>query len=166
MGCSSPISLPSGRLGLLLGALLLLGCGQEANLRVIPASPPDQLVLYSIDGTKFPEQVPATAEKFHEFEVLGKLEIADPNDRDALMKAVADGMSRGARQDDMVPECFWPRHALRATWGGRVTDYVICFQCELLNIHRGGSMTSARTGDQHQDLFNRRLRQAGIPIAP
>jgi hypothetical protein len=167
MSFSRLSTLHSGCLRLLLSLIGLgLGCGQRASLEAIPASVPDKLVLYSIDGTKPPEQVPATAETFYEFEVLGKVEITNPTARSALMQAVADGMSRDAPKDETVPGCFWPRHAIRVTYGDSFTDYVICFQCQLLNVHRGSATTSAWTGDQHQPLFNSHLQAAGIPIAP
>jgi len=54
---------------------------------------PDQLTLYSVNTQ---EDFPDVGEgRFHNFPVLGKVEITDAEQRHEIMAAVMDGISRG-----------------------------------------------------------------------
>lgn len=151
---------------MLLGLSLLVGCGGSAD--PLPADP-DQLVLYSIDGPsalkREDDKAKAEGEMFHDWPVLGKVEIADPEQRRAIINAV-----NAATRDksEVQAKCFIPRHAIRMVKGSETLDVVICFQCRnyerfpprpLSGNHYEPIASSA------QPLLDEALRNAGIPLA-
>jgi hypothetical protein len=154
------------RVRFLLGACLLVaavmvGCGRDP---VLGLGVPEQLYLYSLDGRYFePGQEPKTAEKFHGVPVLGKVEITDPEKRREIVAALKDGV---ARSDGKTAGCFWPRHGLRVVEKGQTLDYVICFECLQLEVHAGGSKKTKPTTWAPQAVFNKHLKEAGLPLAP
>ena len=86
------------------------GCGRDPGHAVVvpdqfaAIEEPEQLTLYSIDGTELPrEREQRTGEKFHSYPVLGKLEVTDARMRkeifSALMSAIAGGNGK-------FPNCY------------------------------------------------------------
>jgi len=144
----------------IIGAAFIgCGSGSVANLEV-----PDQLTLYSIDGRDFePGKEPKVEEKFHGYPVLGKIEVKDLEKRKEIIATLKQGM---ARSDGKMAKCFWPRHAIRAVEKGRTIDCVICFECYQLEVHEGRSKSVKPITREPQEVFNRHLKQADIPLAP
>jgi hypothetical protein len=143
------------------GALGIAGCRGDP---VASLDMPEQLILYSIDGRDFrPGQEPKSEEKFHGYTALGKIEVTDEIKRSEIIVALKEGM---ARSDGMTAKCFWPRHAIRAVEKGRTIDYVICFECLQLEVHEGQSKSLIPVRWEPQAVFNRHLKEAGIPLAP
>lgn len=73
---------------------------------------PDQLVLYSIDGRDFVSnqlEKPVTNESFHEYPVLGKMEIEDRTAKREIIRAVKDGVRQS---DGTLAKCYWPRDGI------------------------------------------------------
>jgi hypothetical protein len=67
--------------------------------------------------------------------------------------------------------CFYPRHALRITGGSDYydTDILVCFQCDKFRARYPryqGVTIEKRMSEKPRLLFNRLLRDAGVPIAP
>ncbi len=142
-------------------AVALTGCGRDP---VAGPDAPEQLTLYSIDGRHFePGQEPKAAEKFHGYPVLGKVEITDVAKRKEIAGALKDGL---AQSDGWMADCFRPRHAIRAVTNGRSIDYVICFECYQLEAHDGDSKSVKPVTREPQSVFNKHLKEAGIPLAP
>jgi hypothetical protein len=124
----------------------------------------EQFTLYSVDGREFaPGKEPKAEEKFHGHPVLGKVEVVDPDRRKEIVAALREGL---ASWDATPSKCFVPRHAIRAVARGRTVDYVICFECSQLEVHDGGSRSVKTVGREPQEVFNRHLREAGVPLAP
>ncbi len=145
------------------GILLLCafgGCSSPPN----PLDAPDELVLYSIDGTPHHENdKPETSEQFHDVPVLGKIVIEDADERKEICQAIKDGMAR----PDGIRACFWPRHGLRVTRGGKVVDYVICFECCQLLVFEGDTgKGGGPIAKAQQEVLDKYLKRAGIPLAP
>lgn len=125
---------------------------------------PEHLVLYSIDGRDFElGQEPQTAEKFHDYPVLGKIEIRSEADRATIMQAVKRSVAGGTI--GQFHKCFWPRHGIHATMNGEAIDLVICFECNQLHIE-GEIEATELISDAGQPVLNEYLTKAGIPIAP
>ncbi len=137
-------------------ASCLVGCGQRTT------AVPDELVLYSIDGTKEPIE-PVDGETFNKYPVLGKLKISDPADRQKIMAALDQAV---AASDGTMNRCFWPRHGIRAARKGKTNEYTICFQCLQMSISDGADSRMVPITKSPQQLFNSYLTEAGIPIAP
>lgn len=120
---------------------------------------PEHLTLFSIEG----KHVSADAEeRFHGYPVLGKVEIADADDRKKLVVALKEGL---AQSDRSMAKCFWPRHAIRVVEKGRTIDYVICFECLQLEIREGRSKKTKPITSEPQSVFNNYLISAGIPLS-
>jgi hypothetical protein len=64
-----------------------------------------------------------------------------------------------------MAKCFWPRHAVRVVDKGQTVDYVICFQCDQLRVHEGSSTRVKPITSEPQPVFNKHLKEAGIPLA-
>jgi hypothetical protein len=142
-------------------AFVFAGCGGDSATGL---DTPEQLTLYSLDGRDFePGEEPKTEEKFHGYPVLGKLEITDAAKRDEIVAALKDGL---ARSDGRMAKCFWPRHAIRVLEKGHSIDYVICFECYQLEIHKGASKSVKPVTREPQPVFNKFLKEASIPLAP
>jgi hypothetical protein len=153
-------------------ALVLLGCVVIVGIVLFGwgrastsgLDTPEWLILYSIDGRHFePGQEPKTEEKLHGYPVLGKIEMADADKRKETVAALREGL---AQSDGKMAKCFWPRHAIRTVEKGQTTDYVICFECYQLEVHQGSSKAVKPVTRKPQSVFNKHLKEAGIPLAP
>lgn len=131
----------------------------------------EEFILYSIDGRdeyqkkKHESPLPKSTETFHNYPVLGKVKIDQPEERRKLIAAFGDALywrpSIGAK-------CFWPRHAIHAVVKGRTVDFVICFECSRfirteITTKRN---VSGLLNEDAQPVFDKPLTDAGIPIAP
>src|SRR5689334_17910405 len=73
---------------------------------------PERFTLFSIEGEDQPPDV-TTETLFHGFNVLGKSEIEDADERKALLEA----LYRSIADSEHAAICFWPRHGIRASRG-------------------------------------------------
>jgi hypothetical protein len=144
---------------------LVTGCGGKPPADQFPDDP-DALTLYSIDGTGT-WQGPTKGPPLHDYPVLGWVEVIDPDQRREVMAAVKGAIRNAPLRRSA---CFFPRHVLRVTTGGKTTDLVICFQCENYQVRNpDGSRREnpfgliARDG---QPLLDRILTDAGVALAP
>lgn len=123
----------------------------------------EEFVLFSIEGGPM-EQVDFAGERFHEFPVLGKIRIDEIERRRALLQALEDGISRRPK---LGAKCFWPRHGIRAVANGKVTEFVICFECS--RIHEFVDGQESRLGLINGDVqpsFDSPLIHANVPLSP
>jgi hypothetical protein len=153
---------------MVVGAILLLlgylAFPYAAHRSLAGMGTPEHLVLYSIDGRDFePGQEPQTAEKFHKYPVLGKIEIQSEADREVIMRAMKRSVAGGTI--GQFKNCFWPRHGIRANVNGETFEFVICFECDRMHIE-GAIEASEPISDAAQPVLNKYLTKAGIPIAP
>jgi hypothetical protein len=151
----------------LLLVLLLGRCSQKARVATAItklSDSPSKFVLYSLDpGSLEHNESVQTATVFHDYGILGRAEITDADERQALVRALA----RGARETDgSIGGCFNPRHGLHVEQSGGSADFVICFECLQVHAHgfRGGNefLTSATP----QSTFDESLRRHDLPLAP
>jgi len=126
---------------------------------------PEKLILYSIDGTEDFEanrdaRLATAEELFRGYPVLGKTEVTSENDRNELIAVLQDGI---VHHDGIAAKCFWPRHAILASEGGKTFEIVICFQCQQYTLDgRHFPLISKRA----EQKFNDYLRQHHVEIAP
>jgi hypothetical protein len=148
--------------------LLLVGCSKHAKQPQVVASlekladAPSKMVLYSVNPEDHHDGGLHTGTVFHGFGILGKAEIADPNEQRALLQALARGASEN---DDYAAACFNPRHALHVEQNGQSLDFTICFEClqvETQGFEPGGFFTSASP----QPAFDQSLQTHHLPLAP
>lgn len=131
------------------------GCSEKVKT-------PAQLTLYSIDvQADFQERGHG---RFHGYPVLGKIQIASEADREQITRALMDGISNSDKEG-LLPNCFWPRHAIQMVDGGETTEYVICFQCLQIEVYKNNQKTMERTTKVAKPLLNDYLRAAEIQLA-
>lgn len=145
----------------LIAAAAVAGCSRD---RVAGLGTPQELTLYSLDGRDFePGEGPKSAEQFHCYPVLGKVEVEDADRRKAIVAALKAGV---ARSDGFMAKCFWPRHGIRTVEDGNIVDFVICFECLQLHTHAGSSTKTVAVSREPQAVLNDALTAAGVPLAP
>lgn len=146
---------------------LLAGLGMYLSWRYwdawsIPLNP-DQLTLYSIDGSDYPkESEPKTSEKIGRFPVLGKVEVSDPIVREQILSELRQGIV----ESGTAAKCFWPRHAIRIVTKGRSIDYIVCFECSQILVKEGARSKIILTSEHARSYFNKVLEEAHIRLAP
>jgi hypothetical protein len=120
----------------------------------------DRYELLSLDPRL---QIPATPGLFHGFRVLGQTVVSDSGKRRELNRA----LHRGAKSMFAnLPRCFNPRHGIRVTRAGRTTDFLICFECQQVEVRVGDQLVADwLTDDSPQPEFDQVLPQAGVPLA-
>jgi hypothetical protein len=155
------------RLMFVVFSLCVPGCGATSGLPVFlqPLAAGTKVTLYSIDGTGGPSEERKTkaTESFHGRPVLGKVEIKSAESRSEIVQA----LKRSTQDlDHGGADCFWPRHGLRVEKDGETTDYVICFECYWIKVYIGGEIMNVVTKQDPQELLNRLLEEANIPITP
>ncbi|MDF1700203.1 MAG: hypothetical protein P1V36_03470 [Planctomycetota bacterium] len=106
---------------------LLLGDAREVLEQA------DSFELLSLEprrGPRRPEDPPRLPERFHEYRVLGRVEVPLA-DRWQLLEALYAGVNEGP---DMGAGCWEPRHGIHATRGERTVDLLICFKCIAVRV--------------------------------
>ncbi|HVS36600.1 MAG TPA: hypothetical protein VMS17_13640, partial [Gemmataceae bacterium] len=122
----------------------------------------DQLDVYSLQPPNPPKEKPQVKDVFHEYKVLGKTTIKDAAVRKKLVEEIEKGVANGFG----AAGCFNPRHGLRATHDGKTVDLVICFECTSIEIFNGTAQSFVWTGRGPQELFDKVLKDADVPLAP
>jgi BON domain-containing protein len=124
----------------------------------------EHFVLLSLDPTPpaFRKSNKPLKETFHDYRVLGKTEIRDPDERKRLLRALYR-----ATDDGGVPaQCFNPRHGINARLGDDTVDLVICFECSELKAYgKNGVLVRGMTGTGSPlETFNFAIERAGLPL--
>jgi hypothetical protein len=76
----------------------------------------------------------------------------------------------GVRQfdeDDDVPDCFDPRHAIRVQHEGKSIYLLICFECEQVYVYVGDELDRDKwfpIKASAQPVFDEVLKAAGVPL--
>ncbi len=119
----------------------------------------DRVELFSLDPPRLEEKPP---DHFHGWRVLGKTLIKDAAVRKTLVGAFLQGVEDS---DGAVAGCFNPRHGIRVAHKGRITDFVICFECLSVKVHTGDEKEGGfLIADSPQGAFNKILADAKVPL--
>ena len=130
----------------------------ESSRRILDTS--EEFVLLSLQPD--PGRLTTnTAEMFHDFPVLGRAEIRDRTRRAELLRALYKGI---VDSDGAMAICFNPRHGIRAVTGTNWIELVICFQCYRMREYGTGQGDGATTTKSPNEVFNRALKSAGLPL--
>lgn len=153
-----------------LGIISGVAAWSLAARNTIPDDP-DELILYSLDPTQVMREygemvLPKDKEVLYDCPVFGKVVVADPEQRRAILAAVKEDIRTGFKNQ---AKCHYPRHMLRVVKGGKSLDIVICFECHGYQVFRGGDtkyVIPKNIGEGSKAVLNRILTDAGVPIAP
>lgn len=119
------------------------------------------VTLYSLEDRS--REAKAPSERFHGYQVLGKLDLTANGARAAaeeFEKAVAEF-------DGSVAACFDPHHALRVVAGTRAFNFLLCYSCgQMVVFERGKERPIGGVGvTGSAAVLNGILTSAGIPLA-
>lgn len=147
------------RLLVLAGCLWFLaapGCGPSPR-----TAPPDELTLFALHPNEGAPRTTRDSQFLYGFRILGRSVIKEPERRAELLGAIVKAAeeSGGERAN-----CFGPRHALRVKDAGLIREYVICFECSVMELHAGGQKTEIPITKSASSLFNRFLKEEGLPV--
>ena len=148
---------------LLILLIVLSGCREESRVAdeldqlAISAS---RVVLYSLDPAQRHDNAPHTETIFHGFGILGRTEITDQDERQALLRALAHGVRKN---DGVVAACFTPRHALHIEQADRRIDLTICFECLSVQVRGFNQEKGFITSRKPEAIFDQALKRHHLP---
>lgn len=126
----------------------------------------EKFILLSIDPTRTPpERSTANRKYFQNHKVLGQTEIKDPKRRSELLKALYAGAEKYEKGAFDPPQCFVPRHGIKAITGTNWVELVICFECQQIVEESNKGHAWTMVSEEPGQLFNRTLQEAGVPLA-
>jgi hypothetical protein len=149
--------------GLLIGVLLIAAVVIGLfwpDSRYLAVDEPITLTLYSLDGKTYPQL--DSEEAFHNFPVLGKVNVKNVKTKTEIVAAINAGVAEG----DSMAKCFWPRHGVSLSDGEKTLDFVICFECFQVKRFDGESVSTTVTSAKREPFFDKLLTDAGVEIAP
>lgn len=119
----------------------------------------DQYELLSLDPGR---PVAPSPDLYHGYRVLGQTEVADAATRERLNRALRGGVESVLANR---PHCFNPRHGIRVTRAGQTMEFLICFECEQVQVWNGSQrVANWSTDSSPQPVFDDALRQANVPL--
>ena len=98
---------------------------------------------------------------FHGYRILGTAAI---NDTETRKKLVSTFKGAVAENQGIVAACFNPRHGIRVTRNEKHEDFVICFECNQVQVFGEVRGEFLITGSA-QPLFDSVLHSSGVPRA-
>ena len=100
---------------------------------------------------------------FHGWEIIGRTSIRDEEKRKKLVAALKTGVEEN---QGIGAACFRPRHGIRVTEPGKVTDFIICFECFQVQVIVDGLPQKAVLVTRTPEAaFNDALKQAKLPLS-
>lgn len=148
---------------------LLIFADEKVDLNKLPEDvlsvleKADKIEILSIDPVfKKEKDVDKTKEKFHGYQVIGKIEVKE----EVRKKIISSFLEDMVGKNEMA-KCFEPRHAIHAVLGEKTVDLVICFRCQQFNVYVNSSTTSKTyaISKAPEPIFDKVLIDAGIPKA-
>ena len=128
----------------------------------------DNFTLYSIKPE--PDFQHTSTNTFEDHVILGQVDVKSKDTRTKLIAALKDGIDEQNKRVPpgviWLPDCFNPRHGIRATKGNETVELLICFECEQIqgssNQGKSWSFITTRTP---APIFNGVLKKAHVPLA-
>ncbi len=110
--------------------------------------------LYSLE--------PNTVGEFHNYSVLGKIQLNEAGTRKAAreFENVVPTRHSGVRKF-----CFDPRHALRVVHDNHAYDFLLCYECDSLVIYKDATAIGRLPAYGSPSVLNGMLDAAGLPIS-
>ena len=128
----------------------------------------DDFVLFSIESV--PDFERKSTNTFQNHVILGQLEVKSVATREKLIAALDKGIgeeSASVPPDVTInlPDCFNPRHGIRARKGDETVELLICFECNQIYVtsHSATNQLFMTTG-KPAATFNKVLKDAGVPL--
>ena len=122
----------------------------------------DEFALFSLDPE--PDFEHKSTNAFVNHAVLGQIKIITMTTRTSLVAALDEGIGGMGNGLALLPDCFNPRHGVRARKNGETVEFLICFECEQIEVYSSkGTNWFFRTTRNPAAVFNRVHRRVGLP---
>jgi hypothetical protein len=118
----------------------------------------DKFELISLDPEHLKDK---PADGFHGWKVLGRTTVKDADVRKTLLAAFEKGVEENKGE---VARCFDPRHGIRATYGDKTVELVICFECFQVKAFGDGDLKGFLVTGSPQPAFDKVLTDAKVPL--
>jgi hypothetical protein len=119
-------------------------------------------VLYSLEPWTDPDDIKAKAKQLDGYAILGKASMS----RSQTLAAVSEiEKAMAAWEEGPVAACFDPRHALRVRSKGHVYDFLVCYECEGIQVFKDGALIASAYVRGSPRVFNAMLRDANVPVS-
>ncbi|MEZ0295464.1 MAG: hypothetical protein ACAI35_03310 [Candidatus Methylacidiphilales bacterium] len=124
--------------------------------------------FYSLDPEKktdrslYQEWIGEEPPKFHDFYVLGKVDLK------ADAAAIACREIEKVTLKNLGPQvdpCFLPRHGVRIQTCDNRYDFVICYQCGKYALYRNDTLLGSYEIDGPPDVMNKLVKKNGLTLA-
>jgi hypothetical protein len=101
-------------------------------------------------------------ESFHNYPILGKIEVSDKARHAALLQELYKGVGDS---DGSIATCYFPRHGIHASLGNETVDLVICFECQQVYTYSASLPYAPDVFSITQSAratFDRLVKEAGL----
>lgn len=93
-----------------------------------------KITLFSTKSIPYhPDDGPKPKTLFHDYEVMGAVDITNKETISKMLEAVKDNINDESGESYTM--CFDPRHGLRIESRDSVKDFLICFECSHLYVY-------------------------------
>jgi hypothetical protein len=99
--------------------------------------------------------------KFYDTENLGSVELVS-SDATVVVKEFSAAI---VEDRDFAIGCHSPRHALRVLYSGDIYDFLLCFECMNISIHKNGELYSQNDAGGSPDVLNAILASHNIRLS-
>jgi hypothetical protein len=121
----------------------------------------DRVELLSLDPNWRGKQT--TPKNFHDYAVLGQVEITDR----VKIERVAKAIIRAGEEGGYPLEGFKPHHGIHAEHEKQARDLLISFECGQIQIYPGEALANFSPVSKSVEIvLDQLLVEAGVPIAP
>ena len=121
--------------------------------------PESRVFLYAMHPELPRGRARKRADLFHGYRVLGRAEIKGASEKQALLDALAEGITSS---DGGIAYCFEPRHALRIQTGDARLDLNICFECLQIFPHGFNGDRGIPVTRSPEAVFDAALKKHGL----
>jgi hypothetical protein len=109
----------------------------------------------------------ASTERFHDYPVLGKVEITERNQLHEIVKAIKKGLVPPILKILGENACFIPRHGIRVIDSGHTIDLILCFECKNIEVYLDGRRSYyGPITLEAEPALARSLSSAGVSVLP
>ena len=128
----------------------------------------DEFTLFSINPE--PDFQHQSTNTFQNHAILGHFDVTSAETRQKLITALDDGIGEDMKSIPPgvavpLPDCFNPRHGIRAKKGDETVEFLICFECHQIQISSNwGKSWFFTTSSKPASVFNHVLKKAHIPL--
>jgi hypothetical protein len=128
----------------------------------------ETFTLFSIEPN--PDFEHKSTNTFQGHAILGRLNFQTASNRAKLIAALDDGIGEEEKSIPPgvgvpLPDCFNPRHGIRATKGDETIEFLICFECAQIQVSSNkGKSWFFMTAKKPAGVFNSVLRRVHVPL--